>query len=350
MKNYLLFIFFNIQIAFGVAQPRFNVVKYYKYINEAELCIVNDDLVLALKKYSNAFTNIERVFIKDSYNAFICAFRSHQYQLADEYLKMSLNAGLKLKFLSNNSSLSDVLESDEWKKLELKYRNYKVEYDTILYNKLLNVHNADQAVRNYCYLYGKENYSYSTSCIDTVRKVDKNNLDSVIFFISTYGFPNELLSGLEVPFGKVHYYFTFLHNTSWNNISFLPILKSAVIEGKLSPSIYFDLTTRAFSLNKENGDYDFGLELGFQVKNLDSTTTMVLTIGENEYDINTKRNEVYLESLHDLRKKIIFNYRRSDYSLVSKGLIPLLNFDESSKTEFLNRIKKDFPNSQYFTY
>lgn len=272
------------------------VEKYYFYQNKAELSIVDSNYKEALVLYNLAF-KYKSPNCRDVYNASKLALILNDTLTAKKYLENLAIHGLSKRVLENFIG-KDFLSQHKL------YYYFSKEYDSLLalYEKsekpklntiLDSIYRRDQAPR-------KVQYTN-----ESLRIADDKNVDSLIFFINNYGFPSDDLVGLATPCGGIGfggiYEFVHLHMRGRTVSYFDSIGLKAVMEGIYPPD--------EFALNYDFKFYPrkYATLIPEWTHNYNKTEHLPLEI------INKNRAELYLESLEDYKKKLLFMQNQKPY-------------------------------------
>ena len=341
MRNILIFLFLiTLCIQITYAQ---NMQAYYKVINEAELSIVNGDYGRALIFYQHVLPNSQKSFIKDFYNAALCAILIKNNKLALRYTKELLQKGLPIDSIETNKYFQPILAFAEWEKIKNQYSLIREKYDSHINKPLRDtlhmLFKRDQYFR-------RINGSYKVYG-DTIHKIDVENDRILKVIIKRYGYPNESLIGIDNDINLVKgFEFVIWHQTTLNHISdYQEILREAVKKGNVLPSRAAEIIENHigqeiyyihffYRCACDNGCSD---SLTSAIKNKLFFSSIPLA-KKNQF--NKVRQEIYLESLDDYNKKILFNLRDKRFKFLLNAAIPTFSFaSEENLLEFIKPMK-----------
>lgn len=305
-------VFFLLLNFIGVVKAQHDYTKkYYPFINQAELQIIDDKYDDALELYCKAFKSVPRCFSKDYYNAAVCAVKAMKYDTAFQFLDSLVVKGTEKSFFNNCSAFQPLKKERKWQIFLANFdKNHQIALNrqNSTFEKLLKgLDFSDQEFR--AKNRGSELYR------DTINKIDKHNVKILNMLIEKYGFPNEHLIGRKNPIEEDLPGFTvFLHQSqkmgkNQEDFDFTNIQIEAVKKGELDPHVY--AVWASFQ--------------GKSKKNLGDATTMQLSFGDKKTPfgipkytpeqkklMNTERIELGLESLEDYSRKSIFAIKNED--------------------------------------
>ncbi len=322
--------------------------NYNKYVNSAELRIVDSSYLEALDFYDRAFQERKFPYAKDRYNAAICAAILKMNARCYSELGLVLEKGYAISNIQAKGVFDDFLKTNFGKKLIKENKSSPKNYNSTYRKALDSLFEADQYFRN------KEgNYVLYK---DTINKIDKSNVAAFTKLIGKYGFPTEELVGVpDTSFIPIPYRTLIVHQLS-NNPSrafdYTELIKKALEEGKIETHLAAEL------ISKSSGDDLYGFyesselvkcvlhfpnsdasESGNIYPDYDSTKWGYLELPpEREASLNLKRNKLGLESLKDSRIKSFFLLKdnRFDFAMQTDQTI----YGYENKLDYENAIKK----------
>lgn len=303
------------------ADPEIDYVKmYYPIINKAELSIVAKDFGEALQHYQQAFKEVKTPFAKDVFNAAACAVLVENEKLAFDYLDKLVSKGVELSYLERQQAFEALKESKKWKRFKKKYPKKRRQFER----------RADLDVRaDLDELYARDQYFRRAKgglrvYGDTLRKIEKANVATLMDFIQKYGYPGESLIGVADTLEELPRFSIVIQRQTRakQGFDFSRVLKSAVSEGKLSPH------AAAFLMDQQHGASPYRSKVLVKVNcstseacreemvrnNLDRYLTERLS-EEQEQEVDNLRAELGLESLQDYKKKVLYSLEDKRFKL-----------------------------------
>lgn len=309
-----------------------DIIKYYKFINDAKYLVYNNDFKCALHSYNNAFLIIKKPFHIDVKNALAlaCYLKDtiNYYKVAEFILKKDIKCDDKNFFCTD----LDIRLKEEGK------------FDNNLRNKkLLKLFNDDQAVR-------PKKPFLSDSDIKLRDSMDHINYKVFCKLIKEYGFPNEesfgyfvgdytiyeVLNTLCIHFILVGY-----------NKEILELLGVAFIEGKI-PNVFFanliDRNSDAYleGVNSVENRYlvrigaiDYYPIFNKSKNSISKINNKRLSIGLDSLHISQK----YFLSYHYCKSRFIKNYNPEPLSVIE--ILPQEIFGDYKSNPDLIRINKE---------
>ncbi len=211
---------------------------YFRQIQRAEECMLNEEFVSSLKHYDSAFAQYDFKFARDCYMAAQVSAHLHEYDRTYKYLCMALEGGVRYDCLYLSGVFKDFRNSSQAKKIaevqkELSLKaNRKV--DTVLNKEFSKRYALEQAVK------GDKGNTYYTTLED--------NFDRIHQLVSKGIFPGEKIMGLDNQFDRVKISWftdcsygagfaipTLLHY-SYSFDVLAPKLVECMLQGQLSPA------------------------------------------------------------------------------------------------------------------
>lgn len=296
MKKVILFLLLIFSLnAYAVDYRK----DYYPYISRAELAIVQEDYSLALQQYQTAFGNVPHVFLKDYYNASVCATLLQKYELSFVYLAEMAKLGFRQEQVLQNATLTKLQKLPEWQEFIKNYPKYREIYSTKFdktYKNLLDSY-YHQALN-----LQQEDYEQKENREKLYQKND-SLLKNFQELIQKRGFPQEAIYSegiLEIPPQQMFLWLalTFVIDTSSDDPmgAYRGILEEAVKNGQLSPYLYAHLSdVLAVDENIYNAEVLIYIE-----SNQSNNTYYAPTLSETELSIiNNNRAKLGIGTVRD---------------------------------------------------
>jgi hypothetical protein len=315
MKKLSTIFCFLLTISLAKAQEVNYLKVYYPTINAAEKTVIDGNYRLALEVYQKAFAAVPKAFMKDYFNAAVCATYAGDATNTYKYLLEVAGKGISLDFVKQESAFIGIQRDATWRDFEVKYlakkRDFETKINKTLKEKLDKIIERDQwfRVRN------PETFS------DTIRKIDAKNALELDYLISKYGFPNEETIGCGeggMPVVQYPFYTIFKRQVPDNQtVNFSNMILEAIRKGKMLPHVgtqilavmnnsdtffsrhVFKITTDADLAIMKNKPFSQKMEKWVYRK---------LTADE-ERNFDELRLQNGMETMADYRKKIIFSLK-----------------------------------------
>ena len=309
MKNIGLTIIFSLFLIQTTKADQLE--KYYSEINNAELSITAHDYKMAINYYDTAFKNKQEPFARDIYNQTICYIRNNDFREAITNCFALAEKGTGADFFQNNIVFSPLRQQSQWRQL-LKTAELKkaaLDHKNKVLNKKLNtLYHTDQTAHILLRSMTAQN---EDSITHYVKNVD-DSLSGILMdifdhngFISEFNWGVTLNENFEIK-NMPDFYLIMLHNFQGiqrHDSLFAPVLRKAVLNGKIKPEIYaFMLDNNCKDFKTFNGTvmmYVFYQGKLYVQKYCDSL--------EIKKQINHQRKSLMLPVLDDYLKKIEFN-------------------------------------------
>jgi hypothetical protein len=232
MKLFFVLLF-SLGVRLAVAQDINFVKVYYPFINKAELMVVDAKYKDALENYQKAFLAVPRGFMKDYFNAAVCATYLGDATNTYKYLLEVAGKGISLDFIKDETAFVGIQQDPNWRNFEKEYLSKKREFDLkinkILKDKLAKVVERDQWFR----VRGAEAFA------DTIVKVDRQNASELDYIFDRYGFPGEDQIGCGdggMPIIQYPFYTVIRRQSPENQtINFSNYLITAIRNGRVTP-------------------------------------------------------------------------------------------------------------------
>lgn len=316
--KYSLIIFFSLFWWLADAQEVNYLKAYHPAINKAEMAIIDEKYKDALENYQQAFGSTSKGFMKDYFNAAVCATYLGDATNTYKYLLEVATKGISLDFIKDEPAFIGIQRDPDWRNFEKQYLAKKREFDAninkSLLDKLNKIYERDQwfRVRN------------PEAFADTIAKMDKQNALELDYLIAKYGFPGEDQIGCgEGGMPIIQYpFYTVIKRQSPENqtINFSNALLDGVRRGRILPH------TAASLMATINGNDSFFARHVYKILGTDSPNfqgkPFSNLIGKwvfrqipaaDEQRINEMRLTNGMETLADYRRKILFSLRDSRF-------------------------------------
>jgi hypothetical protein len=323
---FLLLSIISLVNVISVAQFSVNyLTEYHPHINKAESFLIEYDYADALVQYDSAFTNVERGFMKDYFNAAVCATYLGEVDKTFDYLLKVASKGISLDFIKAEVAFSSIQRTDQWRDFELKYleerRKFEEQLDTTYQKEINTIVARDQWFR-------KKN---AETFADTIATIDLQNAFWLRDLIEEKGFPGEDEIGCGTngfPVLQYDFYDVIRRQTPESQaVNFSNQLMAAARNGKILPhfaahimatingnDVFFARNIYKILVNEtpEFQNLPFGDLLNEWIYvNLDE---------ETERSINELRLQNGMETLPDYRKKILFSLDDNKFLLPYRAL------------------------------
>jgi len=317
----LIKILFILPLLLSFAASAQDYKTYSININRAEIDITDSMYTSALANYQNAFTEHNKPFAKDYYNAALCAIKINKYDVASEYLFKLAEFGFTLESLKSKMGFEEYERSTSFKKLKKKVRlqnSFPLAINSFLKSSLDTLVTDDQyfRIRNRGD-YMKHEYA------KIIKELDSINSYKLIALIHKYGYPNEYTIGLYDNHLNLTHINVIIQHQQFGSpnriVNFSSIILDAIKKGEITPNNGMTLYTLTaggdslygsgcfFSVEQPDGQYKYAYYPKF-LKGL-----------EEKY--NKNRALINLEPLDDYRKKIIYTLKHHEfYTDISIGV------------------------------
>ena len=294
MKN--TFYILLIAIIFSCSKTKeFNSEEYFKYINNAELAICDENFEKAISEYEVAFNAIEKPFGKDVFNSALSSQLMNDFEKRDNYLQQIIDNSNELDFVKS-VFVSKYMTESEWNKLISKR---EIKYNQALRTEFNEIHDRDQLFRP----------MYETHD-DTINSNRKINLKRILQFADSNGFPSQVELGYS-NYLRNQPHDIVLHHTAQRRsydktvIDLEPILKTAVKNGRFDPEqAIFYLN---FQDDQEKGWFEVYSSWQYKHPLLpDSLNNKVWFPKLNEeqiFKVDEKRKEWFANSISEIKTK-----------------------------------------------
>ncbi len=310
MKKFVSCIF--ILFTFGTYAQEVNYVKvYHPIINQAEVAVMDGKYKDALPIYEKAFAAVPRAFMKDYFNAAVCATYLGDASNTYKYLLEVAGKGISIDFVKGESAFIGIQQDPNWREFEKQYlakkRDFEAKLNKSLIEKLNKIYDRDQWFR----IRNPEAFA------DTIVKIDKQNARELDYLIAKFGLPSEDMIGVgEGGFPIIQYpFYTVLKRQTPENqtINFSNALLDGMRKGRIQPH------TAATLMATINGNDDFFARHVYKILGVDTPDFKGKPFSSkidkwvfrqldktDELRINQMRLNNGMETLAEYRRKIIF--------------------------------------------
>jgi hypothetical protein len=309
----------------SVAQSVNYLTDYHPYINKAESFLIEYDYANALVYYDSAFVNVERGFMKDYFNAAVCATYLGEADQTFAYLLKVASKGISLDFVKGEVAFSSIQQTSKWRDFELKYlgerRKFKEQLDTTYQKEINTIVARDRWFR-------KKN---AETFADTIAIIDLQNAFWLRDLIEEKGFPGEDEIGCGTngfPVLQYDFYDVIRRQTpELQAVNFSNQLMTAARNGKILPHF------AAHIMAIINGNDVFFARNVYKILVDETPEFQNLPFGdllnewiyvnldeETERSINELRLQNGMETLPDYRKKILFSLDDNKFLLPYRAL------------------------------
>lgn len=232
MKFFVVFVL-SFVARLAIAQDVNYIKSYHPSINKAELSVVDANYKEALENYQKAFAAVPRGFMKDYFNAAVCATYLGDATNTYKYLLEVASKGISLDFIKDEAAFIGIQQDPNWRNFEKEYLAKKREFDQKinkgLKDKLAKIVERDQWFR----------VRDAQAFADTIVKIDRQNASELDYIFDRYGFPSEDAIGCGdggMPVIQYPFYTVIRRQTPENQtVNFSNYLLAAVRTGKISP-------------------------------------------------------------------------------------------------------------------
>ncbi len=324
--------------------PEGTLRTYYQLLNLAELSVTESKYPEALQQYQQAFSLHKPIAAKDIFNAALCAALSKKEKEKQDLLLQLAGKGVMLTSLKKDSITYPILfqgKSTQIHKLseayEKSYQQGLRQFNTPLRDSLTLLYDCDQHFRRM-----KDSYKVYG---DTIKKIDIANDRLLYQLITRYGYPSEDMIGANQNMHpRLNFDIVIWHQTSLNFIrGYAPILAEAVKKGRIDPHRAAELIQN----QSGNGDMYRTMILSRYVCEKGCSDSLVHYIKgklfysmlqkENTEKINKNREELFLESIDDYTKKVLFDLKDNRFAFYYVSGVP--NFLFPNEEDLIHSLK-----------
>jgi len=338
-------IFLLIKINATQAQDTNFLKNYHPTVNRAELAIMVGDYSQALEQYNLAFKDISSGFMKDYFNAAVCATYLGNASLTYHYLLKVASKGISLDFIKDEVAFGAIQQDSAWRTFEKQYlaekRIFDQKINRSLKKQLDSLVLIDKKIR-------AKGMEFSE---DTLIQTDNLNALALQKIIKKNGFPNEDLIGCGdagMPIIQYPFYQIIKRQTpDKQTINFSNNLFEAMRKGQIAPhtatylmasmngnDVFF--ARHIFKIISENPLENKGR--GFEQK-VNRWVYREINV-EDEQRINELRLQNGMETLEDYRKKIIFSLNDNKFLFPYRSYVGIWSVrDEKTIENYLEGTK-----------
>ncbi len=290
---------------------------YHPLINNAELSITQGDYAVALAYYREAFAAVPTSFVRDYYNAAICAVLVNNKKYTLNFLEELAKKGVSIEYLSKQPVFNSLQIDKQWRKFNKKYPKYRLHYEN---NVNLDLRaDLDE-------LYARDQYFRQAKGglrvhADTINKIETANTKLFLQLVEKYGYPGEGLIGVKDTIEDLPRFSIIIQRQTKarKGYDFSEILSAAIRQGRIMPK------AAAYLLEQQEGSNKYGSKAYVKVscsscdeKNAPSDLDRYLEDKRSKKEvtkINERRQNLGLEPLEDYKKKVLFNLRDNRFRL-----------------------------------
>jgi hypothetical protein len=323
-------------ITFFSSAQEVNFVKaYYPSINKAEMYVVEGNYKDAFDNYQQAFAAVPRGFMKDYFNAAVCATYLGDASNTYKYLLEVASKGISLDFIKSETAFMGIQQDANWREFEKQYLAKKREFDQKINknvkDKLTKIVERDQWFR----------VRDAQAFADTIKKVDSQNASELDYIFDRYGFPDENMIGCGeggMPIIQYPFYTVIRRQTPENQtVNFSNYLLTAIRQGKISPH------SATHIMATINGNDVFFARHVFKIMTDESLAMQDKPFApklnkwvfrqidkEDEQRINELRLQNGMETLADYRKKILFSMNDNRFLFPYRSYIGIWSVNDAN--------------------
>ncbi len=309
----LITILFLIEISINAVNAQVDYTKFYhNLINQAEIKIVEDEYNEALDLYLKAFKAVPHAFVKDYYNATVCAIKIQKFDTSFVLMDSLVIKGVNKSIFTTFSIFNALKNKPQWQAFLL---NFEKSHQLFLNKKNVQLERILKGIQYSDQEFRAKPNSYQEYS-DTIKKIDKNNVRLLKNLIEKYGFPNENLIGRENPMeDNIPSFIVFFHqcqkmSQNTEDYDFTSIQIEAVKKGELDP--HFLAEWLSHQAKPETDLRGWGI---FQIttpSGKKSPFAVMKTSLQQKEDINKKRVAFGLETIAEFNRKAIFALKETD--------------------------------------
>lgn len=301
------------------------IKRYNYFINLAEISIVEGVYNEAVMNYEKAFSVEVYPFAVDKYNAAVCFVKLEMYSEAYQLLKEILQKGYHVNHIQNEDVFSDFLLSSWGNKLLDYSHNINIKFDEPLRIILDSLFYMDQKFRR-MEMHGNP-YEINSDTIDRIDDLNRAELERII---DAYGFPGEEIIGVSDSCLTTQPYWILLTHfqqiCSGRRRGEVTCFTDEILNAYIAGRIGAHQASHLLGLNYK----DFGSFSGSLFKIIyippGGNPSQILAeeketkewgffdLKEDEKEINKVRLDFGLESIEDLRKKLIFRLENETFN------------------------------------
>lgn len=311
-----------ISICFGFAQND-SLANYYKHVNKAELCLINDSFSLASQEYLNAF-KYHFPFQKDLNNAFATEINDDSdYETVLRFVKSvkknsigCMDDSLFVKYLALQDDKIAAYSDKLLKNLaDIKCSNLKV--DNKVLNKIDSIFLLDQNAR--------ESYTGSANSKAFLNRTDSTNSIELkkIYQASAHGFDERIFTNNSYKIDIMILHFIKMNNET--SIFWREVIKNEVLKGRIRNDAIIGIIDFAdIQINQDNET-----DLCLHLSGVACMKYLKVNLKENMLSkVNIERKKYFIEDYYSSVQKDIWVWRNPESSFYIKSVYYYIMCDD----------------------
>jgi len=305
--------------------------EYYSIINEAEKLIVENNQMEAIGYYNKAFIINTSPFIKDVHNALICALKSKNVISSKVFIDILLEFDLDTNFYYKSPKLIDLHDNFE---LYEYFKNGIINRPIVNRSKCAEFKlllALDQSIRNAC---REINSNYYRICGNEIRALDSLILLKLKLHLKENGVPSDRSLCLINSSSTPAYVGIIEHSMQWGKNDLDSILLESINIYKIHPLLYSDLKDY-YRESYLKIDPVYGLS--YNVKLGDR---LFIFPAKDNAEIDKNRASIFLDSIAEYNRKVVFQYKNPEYFLIYPRLLPTLDAGVEMEKELAEQWKE----------
>lgn len=319
-----------------------NVQKYYYWVNQAELAICDSNYAYANECYDKAFECHKPlgIHLSTAYlmNTIFTNDSLHIYKYASQLLLCG-NNGLALGYAKANTNYDTCI----YNRLLNLESSINPTFDTILHKKLINILDMDQSYR----------HSFQSN-----KREDSLNsivIKEIFTLYSSYETINDFTAGLH--FANYYLRVPALHYVEIGRHDLQDLLKKEVLKGNLRADMYMELEdwylwdqSYLKDPEKPRDPNEYGLSFSyFEVIG----NFLFVTRPTNINKVNRHRKQIGIsESFEDFEKKVVWQYTTGKlfWTLVTRSRFGDDEEDAQYAKELIQEIETEHAANDFHRY
>lgn len=305
--------------------------EYYSIINEAEKLVVENNQMEAIGYYNKAFIINTSPFIKDVHNALICALKSKNVISSKVFIDILLEFDLDTNFYYKSPKLIDLHDNFE---LYEYFKNGIINRPIVNRSKCAEFKlllALDQSIRNAC---REINSNYYSICGNEIRALDSLILLKLKLHLKENGVPSDRSLCLINSSSTPAYVGIIKHSMQWGKNDLDSILLESINNYKIHPLLYSDLKDY-YRESYLKIDPVYGLS--YNVKLGDR---LFIFPAKDNAEIDKNRASIFLDSIAEYNRKVVFQYKNPEYFLIYPRLLPTLDAGVEMEKELAEQWKE----------
>ncbi len=316
MKKKFLFLAIFVA-ATSIAFAQDNLQHYYRNIYKAEDFILLNRLDSSALFLRSAFAHKQAPFGRHIYLAAVVHAKLRNFKKVPTLLVSLLELGLPFEKFTEGTMFSTYIKSPEGKKLSRNLKNIIPTYDTVYRNRIKLMIDRDQHFRI-------KPGSY-TRYGDTIKKIDRENIDTFLMLVKTKGFPTEQKVGINehLTFSPLYALLVIHQSGPVQQYNFSDMIRKHVENGAIENKEGY------FLFNRQSGGQFMSLVRVQHVKPIDSTRSTTNPANHNVLKTsdwgyfrlsplqsekeNRLRAEFFMEPYDKSIKKALFTLKNVDF-------------------------------------